>query len=79
MISRRSLFGLALVPLAPSPSNPMLDLTECLYFKPQPPRVYDDKDFANCTDIYETMRRIKLHMIEQLRTIRWHAPDAPEL
>jgi hypothetical protein len=67
MISRRSLFGLALAPLAPlapSPSNPMLDLTECLYFKPQAPRVYDAKDFGDWTDIHGTMRRIKLGMIE---------------
>ena len=91
MISRRSLFGLALVPFVgsmPHPENdtaeigkafmPALDMKECFYFKPQPPKVYDDKDFANCTDIHGTMRRIKLHMMEQLREIR-SVPDAREL
>jgi hypothetical protein len=71
MISRRSLFGLALVPLAGTMPRaeyaaagigeafmPALDMTECYYFQPRPPY------FVANTDIHGTMRRIKLGMIK---------------
>ena len=77
MISRRSLFGLALLPLAPAEDvaaeiggafMPALDMKECYHFKSMLAQPFPE-EFATYTNIHGTMRRIKLNMIEHMSKV----------
>jgi hypothetical protein len=68
MISRRSLFGLALAPLAPAPTNSMFDFKDCYHFRSPQSIIAQPfpEEFATWIDGYKTMRLVKLRMIEYM-------------